>query len=388
MDEAAPQSKRKLDKDTTHTDSINEKKFKHQHTMDPPISTNNRYAALDNYNSDQPSKTSITRQPKPPKVPPIVTVDLNRHHISALMTRCAIEPADYTIKYMSIGIKILLSSVEHHQKVINSLTQSKVQHYTHDIPIERADKFVLKGLPEMSTDEIKGALNEADIDCLDVKKMRSHTTHNIPYLIYTKHESVQFNALKAVRSIHNVMVRWEKYANSRSGPTQCNKCQMYGHGIRNCNLNAKCMYCGDEHLKENCTNYKKPGFTPRCILCAGKHHSNDKNCPKRVEYVRMRLENTSRFQRTAPTTPRQHQLTHTLNTNNFPTISSRNRNPPRSVAAPCNTATTAASHTASVSYADHARSLSSHTIEWSGPPAQPPNTHLLSQPAATTRRST
>lgn len=48
-----------------------------------------------------------------------------------------------------------------------------MQFFTHDIQADKAVKFELSGLHETPIDEIKFALEENNIKCLDVNKMRT-----------------------------------------------------------------------------------------------------------------------------------------------------------------------------------------------------------------------
>ncbi|GJQ86840.1 hypothetical protein Trydic_g19300, partial [Trypoxylus dichotomus] len=60
--------------------------------------------------------------------------------------------------------------------------------------------------------------------------------------------------------------------------TQCHRCQLYGHGQRNCHAAAVCVKCAGPHQTAECT---KPRDVPaKCALCSGPHTASYKGCPK------------------------------------------------------------------------------------------------------------
>ncbi|GJQ71902.1 hypothetical protein Trydic_g3011 [Trypoxylus dichotomus] len=59
--------------------------------------------------------------------------------------------------------------------------------------------------------------------------------------------------------------------------TQCHRCQLYGHGQRNCHAAAVCVKCAAPHQRAECT---KPMDVPaKCALCSGPHTASYRGCP-------------------------------------------------------------------------------------------------------------
>ena len=56
-------------------------------------------------------------------------------------------------------------------------------------------------------------------------------------------------------------------------PVQCYHCQRIGHVAGSCRSKERCLICGEQHNKSECTS-----STSRCALCRGPHKANDKNC--------------------------------------------------------------------------------------------------------------
>ena len=63
-------------------------------------------------------------------------------------------------------------------------------------------------------------------------------------------------------------------------PLICYNCQRPGHIATNCTSKMRCLRCGDEHKKEQCT-IQEEDF--KCANCKGNHKSNSLNCSKYVE---------------------------------------------------------------------------------------------------------
>ncbi|GJQ88801.1 hypothetical protein Trydic_g13294 [Trypoxylus dichotomus] len=60
--------------------------------------------------------------------------------------------------------------------------------------------------------------------------------------------------------------------------TQCHRCQLYGHGQRNCHAAAVCVKCARPHQTAECA---KPRDVPaKCALCSGPHTASYRGCPK------------------------------------------------------------------------------------------------------------
>lgn len=256
------------------------------------LSTNNRYANL----SDNEDEIFVA-QPTPMKVktPPIVVFNANYADINKLLNGLNVQ--NYNLKYISMGIKILCSSLDDYNASIKGLKEAKVEFYSHDIPSQQLMKFVLSGLPELTVDEVKTGLQMANIEFVDVKKMhtKGDNRNYALYLVYFANKSTKLSELKTNKYILNIVVAWSPYIASRKGPTQCNNCQLHGHGSKNCNLPPRCSKCGGKHETVACLRDQlpQPEQPYLCCLCGNAHSSRDRNCPKRIDYIKMKLSRTT-----------------------------------------------------------------------------------------------
>lgn len=211
---------------------------------------------------------------------------------------------------MSIGTKILFNNINDYSNAKLTLTQQQKNFYTHDIPDTKTIKFVLSGLHDLTAQEVKAGLFEQNIIAIEVKKMtnknptHTKTNQSCLYLVYfEKNANVKLSDLKTYKYVMGAVVKWSPYINSRNGPTQCSRCQMYGHGNKNCHLPPRCMFCGGNHETNKCdtlsppstsTSTSRPPRPPKCCLCGGDHTSKDRDCPKRIEFMMMRLDASTR----------------------------------------------------------------------------------------------
>lgn len=84
---------------------------------------------------------------KKEKIPPIVFGANYYNVVMNLIEECKIE--QYTLKFMSIGIRLNLPTAKVFADVVKLLDDRKVYFYTHDLPASKPVKAVLKGLYSM-----------------------------------------------------------------------------------------------------------------------------------------------------------------------------------------------------------------------------------------------
>lgn len=108
--------------------------------------------------------------------------------------------------------------------------------------------------------------------------------HNQLYIVSLKRGTTSLVALRAVRTIQPVIVRWEPYRGGRRGPTQCMRCLEFGHGSRNCNVQPRCAACAGSHISTDCRNSEEV----KCANCQGPHKADNPECPKRSKYLEVR----------------------------------------------------------------------------------------------------
>lgn len=82
---------------------------------------------------------------------------------------------------------------------------------------------------------------------------------------------------------------------SRRFPSQCYRCQRFGHLALHCKSPPSCANCANAHPTRNCPCPAEPPcrdtksckhVTSKCTLCRGPHRASDKKCPERLKTER------------------------------------------------------------------------------------------------------
>ncbi|CAH2018953.1 unnamed protein product [Acanthoscelides obtectus] len=126
------------------------------------------------------------------------------------------------------------------------------------------DQRVIRGLPrEMSVNDIKEDLVSQGIADAVVQQLTSRTTKKpLPlFLVKTKMPE----KLAEIQRLAMLTVSFERKKKS-SEPSQCYRCQRYGHTQRNCRLAERCVKCGEDHNSTSCKAVNAPWYVPNRVL--------------------------------------------------------------------------------------------------------------------------
>lgn len=225
------------------------------------------------------------------RTPPITVVGKKRDEVINICRNTGVKDNTFSLKLTSIGINILCNDVETFTKLRDQFKTTS-QCFSYDMASEKWQKIVLKGLFRMNIDDLKKELSLHGITPEDIKLIaptKSKYEDQAHYLLYFKKGSTTINDLRKCRSLCYLKVDWEYYTPKKFGPTQCHKCQMFGHGSRHCTLPVKCMFCAGAHETRHCLSVSNripiEGFTYKCANCDGDHKANDESCPKLKNFL-------------------------------------------------------------------------------------------------------
>lgn len=248
-----------------------------------PVKLHNRFAPLSNNGTSSNVQQNIQiLKEKKVSIPPIIAKDLQFSDINVLLNKLNIKK--YSIKIMSIGIKIQVNSMTEFDELNKQLISNKNKFFTYDSVKNSTAKFVLSGLPTLSLDEVKGAFLEQELAVIDVKAMnpKSSTFSNSAlYLILVEKSKV--DTLLKIKYLLHTVVKIRKFIQRHRGPIQCTKCHLHGHGERNCHLQPRCAKCGKDHSFDECQL-----VNPKCCNCNGDHLATSKECPSRSKFIAMK----------------------------------------------------------------------------------------------------
>lgn len=149
-------------------------------------------------------------------------------------------------------------------------------------------KVVKKEIEEFSTIKVK------EISWFD-NQQESEDTRKITYFVVFKDQAVILKILRErVRLISKQNVTWNKYV-SRSNTIimQCFKCQEFGHTMKNCKNEERCVRCSENHSSKSCifridplNPYSKiPRNKIKCANCSEHHTANYEKCKARPTIV-------------------------------------------------------------------------------------------------------
>lgn len=274
------------------------------------VPLSNKFNLLDEDNGD------MVTDPKPPKVAPIIVTDLSanlQEILSKLELSC-------DMKLMSIGRKVIPQSPEDKIKIIAALKTAQVNFFSHPDAASGSFKAVLSGLPEIPTEEIVSCM-QTMYEITPTKVIMFNTkAYNKLYLCNFDKSNINMKVLRAVKTVYHHIVTWLPYRPKRTGPTQCYRCCMYGHGISSCNRYAVCMLCSGNHTMSECNAQSTDNPVFKCFNCSSAklkhdHKANDPNCPFRAKYETSR-DNARTKHKPKTTTNRQTPTNTPSHTNN------------------------------------------------------------------------
>lgn len=160
--------------------------------------------------------------------------------------------ADFTIKYMSTGTKIMVKNFELYNNFRKSLNDWNVEFLpTTQHQISSTGLFLLVFLRSHEK-ESKSRWNSTRwyLPKFVNQKSKKFEEKGSYITSFTQGTVKMQNLKKTV--IDYTVPKWRPYYESTNNITQCRRCQIFGHGIRNCNMKFKCSNCGLDHPTEAC----------------------------------------------------------------------------------------------------------------------------------------
>jgi hypothetical protein len=291
------------------------------------IPTTNAFSSLQQDAEEAQSSSQVAPQQLKKERVPTITIKWNIQLVKDQLQRANFRGDQYQIKLTSIGTVVKFSTVKDYQLFLKRCIDHQVPHFTHALASSKPVRFVLLGLPNLPLDDIATELASYKITPDEIKKTPVRNTRyedHTNYLLYFQKGVVTLNQLRQIKSINSVIVRWMFYDSKRHGPTQCRKCQMWGHGSSNCHLSPKCVKCAGDHNTTDCTFSKKGEKVPqeqlKCANCHQQHSANFGGCERKKQYL------LSRPAKKPANT--QHQRTHPgFTIKNFPHLQHHQQKP-------------------------------------------------------------
>ncbi|KAJ2939013.1 hypothetical protein O0L34_g18990 [Tuta absoluta] len=236
------------------------------------------------------------------KYPPIVVEKLPHwtRHLAALKEALGFTP---NARAYGTGLRFVPKLDNEFRTIQRYLIQAKEQEpqmafYCFTPALERPTKVALRGLPrDTDLEEIKEELLKMGLTmrhgrtippkrgrpgCLFFLELDPATKDDLEQLWTTK----EFLCLPGI-----TFEAWR----GRPGPSQCHRCQGFGHSSANCYRQQKCVRCAGDHAAADCPRPREQ--PPTCANCGKNHTAKDRRCPV------LRRETRNRGQRIPPPLP-------------------------------------------------------------------------------------
>lgn len=265
---------------------------------------------------------------KKERIPPII-VDSNFSFGKVL----GMLGEKYKYKRMSIGTKIMPSSMAMYNAAVEALKKCNVNFYSHEVKNNNIFKMVIFGLPRFSNDVIKDEFMKThNITPVSVKEIVTKRSNedDVLYLIEFDRQHVSKREVLKIKYFSNISVYWRRPYKGNKGPTQCTKCAMFGHGAKNCNRVKVCAACSGSHEYVDCPlNKSSPdgSIVYKCHNCLKKnyrninHRADDPKCPCRREYIEIRQRLTSKTR----IPDKRHNSNFIMDDSDFPQLTKQER---------------------------------------------------------------
>ncbi|CAH2107572.1 unnamed protein product [Euphydryas editha] len=110
--------------------------------------------------------------------------------------------------------------------------------------------------------------------CIPPSKGRHGCTYFVQLAHLQAEELTQLYAVTELLSMPGLIVEaWR----GNKAPSQCHRCQAFGHSSANCHRQQKCVRCFGEHLARDCHRPREE--LPTCANCGKAHTAKVRRCP-------------------------------------------------------------------------------------------------------------
>lgn len=260
------------------------KKNKPNNVASNSMRSNNYFSPLQTVDEDDQSDEVLLRKPTKVHIAPITILKVKMEEVHALCKSAKID--NYSIRKISIGIKLFCQSKPDFEKMCNHLTD-KYEFFTYATKSEKPYKALLFGLDKQDPQTVKNHLNNMGLKCLDVKLVLKKGVRNLEYVIFVVYFQRQTITMKELRHnysiIEYVKVKWEFQKSNKSQITQCYNCQLFGHGSSRCRVKTFCANCAGPHKTAECKE-----TDVKCANCSGPHPSYSDLCPSKQTYLNIK----------------------------------------------------------------------------------------------------
>lgn len=287
----------------------------------PNITTQNQFQELDGSSSplviSKQTKRGKVRQKQfnqpnedEKKMKPIVVEDISPVELNTILSHTQSKTkATFAKKYNSYHIQTY--SKNDKDAVIKTLDERKHKFHSFLENDERPIQFVLRGHHLVSPDSLLASLAAENIPAKHVGLLVKNEENPLFTVNFARNSITLASLNNEHKTIGHLRVTWEKRNFTSKRPTQCTRCQRWGHSHSNCHRPLRCVKCNQSHEKGQCERINRNEGQPYCVNCAMfGHPSNSPTCEKFIaykEFINSRRKPATTKQFTSVQAPWAHQ---------------------------------------------------------------------------------
>jgi len=236
------------------------------------------------------SQDVVAARPKPSQVSPTTNANEKTHrpppiflkskeHWPALSSNL-VKKGLNSLQAKNSGefIRIAPKSPDEYRFITSALEANKSEYHSYALKEDRLISAVIRNVPEpLKISEIKEDLQEQGFTITEIHRLTSRKTKNpMPLILVKLTNTPKSKEIFNIDSILKLKIKVEAYKKATS-PSQCYRCQRYGHSSKMCNNAPRCLKCAKAHLTRECTKAKDTPAT--CANCGAAHPSSYRGCP-------------------------------------------------------------------------------------------------------------
>lgn len=265
-------------------------------TNEIPNCSTNRFAVLDNGNTEINAEQN-SNEPKPPPlyIPKVTNVkDMNQRFANV------ISPTQYSYKALGDGqIRVMVKTIDSYRTLVSYLKFKNISFHTFQLKTDRAYRVVVRNLHySTNTDDIKTFIEKFGHKVRNISNIKSYLTKEPLSMFFVDLEPKDNNKeIYNLTHINNAIVNIEPPRKTNNIP-QCHRCQQYGHTKSYCHKPYKCVKCGGNHITAECL--KNQTSPPKCANCQESHPASYRGCIVHQELKRKMQIKLSNYHRGQP----------------------------------------------------------------------------------------
>jgi hypothetical protein len=243
-------------------------------TKSTPLEIQNKFSVLP---IDEPATSNdVLKEEKQTRPPPIhLQCDMNYKNLQQELIKL-VGQSGFSCTSTHRGVTIYPSTPADYRAIVRALRDCGAPFHTYQLPQDKAYRIVIRGLhSSVPTEDISQELTERGYSVRNVVNVISREKIKLPLFFVDLEPNANNKHVFEITSMINSRIKIEE-PHQRRQLVQCKLCQNYGHSKNYCNLQPRCVRCGEAHNSTDCK--KDKNLTPTCALCKGAHPSNYRGC--------------------------------------------------------------------------------------------------------------